>query len=256
MIPQEQILSYLRKNPLKNITPLKMLTAYHQVMDSILIEQNKEWGILLLLPAKAFPYDQEAYPQADLVVMMDCSSPEVIPALVRRLPPDAKLVFKLQQENRIAVQEHLSLQPVCSFYSYTASAGRHFPYDNESVLSETLHERLLPLWRANGYSSEELEHYFQEGAFSVSIFDGSAPLSTCFIFRNTEQIWEIGGVHTAAAGRRKGFAQRLVRTAVYHILQRGYVPRYQVLDTNLPSVRLAESAGLTLAVKLEHWTNY
>lgn len=114
----------------------------------------------------------------------------------------------------------------------------------------------LPLWKANDYSREEIEHYFQEGAFSVSIFDGAAPLSTCLVFRNTEQIREIGGVHTVDVGRRQGFAQRVVQTAVHHTLARGYIPRYQVLDTNIPSVRLAESAGLTLSVKLEHWLNY
>lgn len=31
---------------------------------------------------------------------------------------------------------------------------------------------------------------------------------------------------------------------------------YQVEDTNTASIRLAEAAGLTLAVKLEHWMNY
>ncbi|MNI79555.1 FR47-like protein [compost metagenome] len=124
------------------------------------------------------------------------------------------------------------------------------------MLSEQLDERLLPLWAANDYSREEVAHYFKEGAFSISLFDDVAPLSTCLVFRNEEQIWEIGAVHTAETGRRRGLARRVVRTALFHILQRGLIPRYQVLHSNIPSIRLAESIGLLLAVRLEHWINY
>ncbi|QSF42501.1 GNAT family N-acetyltransferase [Paenibacillus tianjinensis] len=252
----DAIMRRLRSNPLKNVTPLKMMTAYHEVIDSCLIEQGEQWGILLLLPACSYSFDQKTYPEADVIVLMDYSSTEVVPAIVERIPREAKLVFKLQQEARIAIQEYFPLHPVRCFYSYSSVPGQSFIPDEAAVLSDQIDERLLPLWYSNGYTQEEIRHYFQDGAFSVALYDGHNPLSTCIIFRNEEQIWEIGAVHTAEAGRRKGLAARVVRTALHHTLQRGYIPRYQVQDTNTASIRLAEAVGLTLAVKLEHWMNY
>ncbi|MNO26552.1 FR47-like protein [compost metagenome] len=257
MIQHDIIMEMLRRNPLKNITLLKMLTAYHQVMDNYLIEQEDNWGILLLLPADAFAYDLRAYPDADTIVLMDYSSLEVLPALIKRMPKNARLVFKLQEEPSVlGLSEHYPLRKVRRFYSYSTEPGQSFTSDGDTVLSEQLDERLLPLWAANGYSREEIVHYFEAGAFSVSLFKGEIPLSTCFVFRNEEQIWEIGGVHTAEEVRKEGLALRVVRTAVFHTLQRGYIPRYQVQDNNVPSIRLAESLGLQLAVKLTHWINY
>ncbi|CAH1192203.1 hypothetical protein PAECIP111892_00885 [Paenibacillus auburnensis] len=252
----DAIMRRLRSNPLKNVTPLKMMTAYHEVIDSCLIEQGEHWGILLLLPASSYSYDQKTYPEANTIVLMDYSSPEVVPAIVERIPRDAKLVFKLQQTARIAIQEYFPLHPVRSFYSFSTEPDQCFSPDEAAIVSEQIDERLLSLWYSNGYTQEEIRYYFQDGAFSVALYDGRTPLSTCIVFRNEEQIWEIGAVHTAEAGRRKGLAARVVRTALHHTLQRGYIPRYQVQDSNMASIRLAEAVGLTLAVKLEHWINY
>lgn len=252
----ELIMKYLRENPLKNVTPLKMMTAYHQVIDSYLVHQQEHWGILLLLPADAYSFDQRIYPNAERIVLMDYSSPEVLPELLKRLPGETNLVFKIQEQTRISIAGQFPLHKVRCFYSYSSTVEQRFDPDAEAVLNEQMDERLLPLWRANDYSKEEIEHYFADGAFSISIFQGDTPLSTCLVFRNEERIWEIGAVRTAEAGRRSGLAQRVVRTAVFHTLQRGYIPRYQVEDTNIASIRLAESVGLTLTVKLEHWLNY
>ncbi|WP_173137041.1 GNAT family N-acetyltransferase [Paenibacillus tritici] len=251
------IMERLRRNPLKNVTLLKMMTAYHAQIDSVLVEQEDQWGVLLLMPATTFGYDHRTYPEADTVVLMDYSSPEVFPALLKLLPRDAKLVFKLQEDAyRQALEAYFTLHRVRSLYSYSTDEAPLFSIDEACILSESIDERLLPLWMANDYSLEEIRQYFQDGAFSVSLFDGNTPLSTCMVYRNEERIWEIGGVHTAEAARQRGLAQRVVRTAVFHTLQRGYIPRYQVLENNLASIRLAESIGLTRAVTLEHWINY
>ncbi|AIQ52962.1 GNAT family N-acetyltransferase [Paenibacillus sp. FSL R7-0331] len=252
----DTVMRYLRSNPLKNITPLKMLTAYHQVMDSHLLEQGKEWGVVLLLPADAYYYDRKIYPEANYVVLMDYTSPELLPDLIGRIPADARLVFKLQEEAGEAIAPYFPLTPVRRFYSYSSVPGHSYIPDGQAIVSSRLDERLLPLWMENGYTTVEIEEYFQDGAFSVALYGGVTPLSTCIVFRNEEQIWEIGAVHTAASGRRQGLAARVLRTALHHTLERGYIPRYQVQDTNTPSIRLAEASGLKLAVKLQHWINY
>lgn len=251
------LMARLRQNPLRNVTLLKMMTAYHSQIDSYLIRQQEHWGVLLLMPAATFTYDRRTYPEADWVVMMDYSSPEIFPALLELLPRDAKLVFKLQEESyRQALEPYFTLHKIRTLYSYSTAEGQIFDADPYCLMSETLDERLLPLWTANDYSRAEIEHYFTDGGYSVSLFEGNVPLSTCLVFRNEESIREIGAVHTTAEARRSGLAQRVVRTALYHTQKRGYIPRYQVLDVNLPSIRLAESLDLDLAVKLEHWINY
>lgn len=251
------IMERLRRNPLKNVTLLKMMTAYHTQIDCVLIEQKEEWGVLLLMPATTFGYDHRTYPEADTVVLMDYSSPEVFPALLKRLPRDANLVFKLQEDAyRQALEPYFTLRRVRSLYSYSSAEGQRFSADEACTVSEAIDERLLPLWMANDYSLEEITQYFEDGAFAVTLFDGDTPLSTCMVYRNEERIWEIGGVRTIEAARQRGLAQRVVRTAVFHTQKRGYIPRYQVLENNLASIRLAESIGLTRAVTLEHWLNY
>ncbi|KUP23735.1 hypothetical protein [Paenibacillus sp. DMB5] len=205
MSSYDDIMCYLRRNPLKNVTLLKMMTAYHQVMDSYLVEQAEHWGILLLLPADVFAYDRRVYPEADYVVLMDYSNPEVLSDLISRIPADASLVFKLQQEARIAVAPHFPLTQVRSFYSYTTTPGQIFKPDMEAIVNDQIDERLLPLWMENGYTPEEIAQYFEDSAFSVAIYKELTPLSTCIVFRNGEQIWEIGAVHTAEPAGDRGW---------------------------------------------------
>lgn len=243
----EAVMALLRRNPLRNVTLLKMMTSYHDKIDSYLVEQEEQWGVLLLMSASTFAYDHRTYPEADAVVLMDYSSPEVFPAVLELIPRDNNLVFKLQKdEYRQALDPYITLQKVRSVFSYSTADVQSFTPDETCIVCDSLDERLLPLWAANDYSPAELRKCFQEGAFSVSLFEGEVPLSTCLVFPNGERIWEIGAVHTTAHVRRSGLAHRVVRTALHHTLRQGYIPRYQVMEENLASIRLAESLGLHL----------
>ncbi len=88
---------------------------------------------------------------------------------------------------------------------------------------------------------------------SLTVFEGARPLATCFTFRNYETIWEIGGVYTHPSHRRQGLACQVVETALHSVLSRGYIPRYQVRETNLASMQLAETLGLQAFVTTEHF---
>ncbi|MGE7616218.1 GNAT family N-acetyltransferase [Paenibacillus sp. NPDC101420] len=257
MHQNDRIITRLRKEPLKNVSLLKMLTSFHEVMESHLVEQGNQWGVLLLLPASAYAYDHRVYPQADYIVFMDYSSPDVFRALFQLLPPQAKIVFKLQDVNyKEALSSHFSMEKVRGFYSYSTAEGQIYPKDEDVVISHVVDDRLIPLWAANHYTKDEIEDYFQNGAFSVSIFLDDNPVSTCLAFRNEETIWEIGAVHTLESSQRNGYAKKVVQTAIQETLERGFIPRYHVLETNQASIRLAESIGLVPCVQLEHWINY
>ncbi|GGF62646.1 hypothetical protein GCM10010912_04710 [Paenibacillus albidus] len=257
MNPIDTIQEKLRENPLKNVSLLKMLSSFHSSMTTHLIEEDGNWGILLLLPAAAYSYDHRTYPQADYIVFMDYSSPKLFPALLRLLPYPSHLVFKLQDEQyMLALANHFDLHKARVFFSYTTTEAAQFLRDEQAVRSDVPDERLIPLWAGNHYTWEEMGDYFREGAFSLSIFEAGVPVSTCLAFKNEEQIWEIGAVYTIESARGKGYARSVVSSALQEVLEQGNLPRYHVLETNLPSIRLAESIGLVRCVTLGHWTNY
>lgn len=257
MKQKNQIINYLRKEPLKNVSLLKMISSFHDVMEAQLVEVNDQWGVLLILPVTAYAYDHRVYPQADYIIYMDYSDPQVFPSLIQFLPLQANLVFKLQDAKyKEALSAHFSIRKVRGFYSYSIAEGLFFAKDEDVVISHTVDERLIPLWAVNHYSKSEIEEYFLSGACSMSIFQGNNPVSTCLAFRNEETIWEIGAVYTLDAFQRKGYAKKVVLTALQEILDRGYIPRYHVLESNHASIQLAESIGLVPCVLLEHWINY
>lgn len=161
MHQNDRIMTKLRKEPLKNVSLLKMLTSFQKVMASHLVEQGSQWGVLLLLPGSAYAYDHRVYPQADYIVFMDYSSPDVFPALFQLLPPQAKFVFKLQDVNYTeALSSQFSMEKVRGFYSYSTVEGQIFPKDEEIVISHVVDDRLIPLWAANHYTKDEIEDYF------------------------------------------------------------------------------------------------
>jgi len=135
------------------------------------------------------------------------------------------------------------------------------PVDPAVVVSTGFDERLMSSFRENGYTREEVERSFQQGSRAFSLFETDAaapagaavPVSTCFIFKNYENIWEIGGLRTLPEFRRRGLGKKVVAAAVNDLLARGLIPRYQVVETNRPSINLAISLGMEPFVTTEHF---
>jgi GNAT superfamily N-acetyltransferase len=248
------MIEHLEKDMLSNITLLKMIECCADRIQSVVIEEERQWGVLLLLPAQSFLYDQRTYPDADYVVMMDYSSDDLFPRLMSYMPSEANLVFKLQKEKyRSRLSELYPLQKARSFHSYTSPGEERFFLDADVVISDMVDDRLLPLWSNNGYDRAEIEHYFANGASSFTVYREESPASTCLVFRNYKHVWEIGAVHTLEKWRGGGLAKKAVAAAVHWLASRGLTPRYQVLETNVPSMKLAESAGLVRFVTLDHF---
>lgn len=116
MHQNERIINKLQTNPLKNVSLLKMLNSFHEVMETHLVEHGDQWGIVLLLPATAYAYDHRVYPQADYIVFFGLQLPRYISALLPLLPAQAKLVFKLQDvKYQEALSAHFSLEKTRGF---------------------------------------------------------------------------------------------------------------------------------------------
>lgn len=250
----EKIVHYLEQDPLTNVTLLKMIEAYQGQIKSFLVETKAHWGVLLLLPIEAYPYDQQAYPDADYVAFIANSSDEMFAELLRHIPVQAKLVFKLQQARYAQqVEEFYTLERVRSFTSYSAPHEAAFGYADDVVMHDVLEAKLAPLWLKNGYEQAAIEQYFQRGAFSFSIFQGEQPVCTCLAFHNYGEIWEVGTLYTLEEWRGHGFAKKVVNAALHAITTRKFTPRYHVLESNTASIHVAEAVGLRPVMQLNHF---
>ena len=245
--------TYLKTDALKHIVHLKMIEAYAEHITCRYERRGAQEGALLLIPTPVIPFDAKTYPGSKFVVLLAGSDRETVDRLIRHIPRQSSLVFKFVDDmTKDAVLRAFPCQRMAAFMSYTAAERRFRPHSS-AITSAALDERVLPCYQANGYAPGELEGFFKHGALSFTIYAGAQPLSTCFTFKNYDKIWEIGGVYTALAQRRKGLARLVVETALYAVLSRGYIPRYQAAETNIPSIRLAQSLGLTKFVVAEHY---
>jgi len=245
--------AYLKTDALKHIVHLKMIEAYAEHATCRYERHGAQEGALLLIPTPVIPFDAKAYPGSEFVALLAGSDREMVDRLVRHIPQQTSLVFKLVDDmTKDAILRAFPSQRMAAFVSYTTGERRFRPHPSV-VMSAVLDGRILPCYQANGYTPGEMAGFFKQGALSFTIYDGAQPFSTCFTFKNYDKIWEIGGVYTALAQRRKGLARLVVETALYAVLSRGYIPRYQAAETNIPSIRLAQSLGLTKFVVAEHY---
>lgn len=252
---QQATITFLRQNVLRNIVPLKMLTAYPAVIETHYYEAGDEAAALLLFPTSAFAYDRATYGELDLVVLLSVSTPSAAAALLPAIPPQKKLIFKLVDSEVYALlAEHFALQRVTAFLSYTSTPVAHFAAHPAVVVADQVEERLFPLFAAQGHDPAELHRSFAGGqARTFTLYQANEPVAACFTYQNFEHVHEIGGVFTVPSERRKGHAQKVVATAVHSLLVRGCLPRYQVHEINCASIALAEQIGLTRFVTVEHW---
>ncbi|WP_282942342.1 GNAT family N-acetyltransferase [Paenibacillus sp. RC67] len=238
---------------LENITLLKMLEAYGDQMDCKLVEQGREWAVLLCLPASCSSYDRAVYPEAKSIVFVGGTDTTAILELLNRLTIQKPVIFKTQKEEyRQVIESKYQVEKIRSFYTYSCLERIPEPEISEIVEEDVVNENLIPLWSNNGYDSQELRKMFEQGARSYTLYEAGEPVSTCLTFHNYGPVWEIGAVNTRDDHRGKGYAKKIVTAAVNYLLVRKFLPRYQVLESNWPSIKVAESLGLTRVVTLEH----
>jgi GNAT superfamily N-acetyltransferase len=248
----QNVVDCLRTDALKYVVHLKMIEAHADHMTWHVETVAGQLGVLLLLPTRVNAYDARTYPTSEWIVLMAAASPKLADRLVARVPRGRELVFKLVDELSVeAVQRAFpEMQRTTAFVSYTTD--RTFDADGSVRISKRWDERLLACYRQNGYTDREMRATFDQGAMTFTLW-GEDPLSTCFTFRNYAEIWEIGGVYTSPAHRRQGLASRVVKAAIRTLRQSGKRPRYQVQETNRPSLKLAERLGLERFVTTEHY---
>lgn len=252
--PGEEILA---RDPLRNIVLLKHLEAYPGHARLHHVRDGDRHGFLVLLDASVTSWDRRAYPAARHVVLLSSDGPDLTRALLGVVPRGEALVFKLPgEEDRAVVAEAFALRRTMCVISFTAppaDLARLAPEPDVRV-SRAPGEAAFALFAAQDHARDWLEPMLADGrAFACVAGPEEAPLATCFAFANCGPVWEVGGVFTPEAARRRGHGARAVRATLRELGLRGLLPRYQVHERNLASIRLAESAGLRPFLHLVHY---
>jgi GNAT superfamily N-acetyltransferase len=249
----------LARDPLRNIVLLKHLQGYaghtrlHHVADG---DRN---GFLVVLDAAATSWDRRTYPAARFIVLISSDGPDLTRALLDHVPRGVGLVFKLAGEaHRDAVEGRFALERRMSILSFTAPPPElaDLPVEPDIRVGPDPGDAAFALFAAQDHARDWLQPMLDTGrAFACVAGPAAAPRAVCFAYENWPGVWEIGGVFTPEAGRRRGHGARVVRAALRELGRRGHAPRYQVHDRNLPSIGLAESAGLRRFLDLTHYVH-
>jgi ribosomal protein S18 acetylase RimI-like enzyme len=248
----------LEREPLRNIVLLKHIEAFpgHVSVEQICAGQNV--GTLVLLDTRVNAFDRETYPEAELAALLSSDDPALTRRLLGAVPAGRNIVFKLATDaDRDMVAARFPIRRAMGFLSFTADGRSAFAADDEVSLSTTASEAAFRMFEAQGHAKDGLCALLSsERAFVCALEQDGEPRSLCFAFENHRKVWEVGGVVTSNEHRRRGLAARVVRTALNELQRRALIPRYQVSEDNLPSIRLATSIGLREFLRISHFRNW
>ena len=253
MIPP-MVQAVLEQDPLQNLVTLKMLHLHAAHLHFHFNHDEQGWALLTLLPSAHSDWDRNMYPHCTHVAFINGTSASAKVKLLRLLPKPPFVLKIADAELRAALPTLGKVSKAVTFHSFTTnpSIAPQAP-DPEVQLSTAPSESALEMFRSNGYSSEELAHHFQSGAKWFGIHRNGDLASTCFIFQNHEQIWEIAGVFTDARFRRQYLAQKVVMAALHHLASNKLTPRYQCRADNPGSLHLAKSCNLVEFLQMDHY---
>jgi ribosomal protein S18 acetylase RimI-like enzyme len=251
----EHALAFLRADRLRHLVHLKYLHLYPDLMEVDCFES----AVMLNHATECIVWDAAAYPQTERVflpVAADRAGAEALLQGYRQRFSDVRqAVFKFCDEDSKAVFGGYfggQMRQVKTLISFTTTRIPDDEVLDDVIVTGKPEAACLRLYESNGYSRDELDRYFADGGLSFTIYEDGMPVCSCLVYRNFDSVWEIGGLYTVEQARRKGCARRVTQKALAVLLERGDTPRYQVEESNLASVRLAESLGLEPCLRFEH----
>ena len=253
-----EVLGRLERQPLRNIVLLKHIDSFREHVSVAQVSDGPDTATLLLLNTTGSPYDRETYPQAALAALISSDHPRLTGRLLDSVPAHGHVVFKLASDgDRDVVAGRIPISRATSFLSFTSDEHASFVADGQVSVSRSASDGVLRLFESQGHPRDGLLPLLASGrAVVCALEQDGEPRSVCIAFENHRQIWELGGVVTLMPHRGRGFAARVVRTALAELQGRKLVARYQVNEDNLPSIRLATSVGLRQFLQLTHFRTW
>jgi RimJ/RimL family protein N-acetyltransferase len=248
----------LEREPLRHIVLLKHIEAFRDHIRVTQVSTDRSVATLVLLDTRASAYDRQTYPEARFAALISSDGPELTHRLIESVPRQHPVVFKLANDaDRDVVATHFPIGRATSFLSFTAGELAGFVADDRVSITTSASDAALDLFESQGHPREWLLPLLSSGrAFTCVLEQDGEPRSVCLAFDNYRQVWEVGGVVTPTRYRGQGLAARVVRSALAELQRRSLVPRYQVNEDNLPSIRLAASVGLRQFLQLTHFRTW
>jgi len=245
-------IAFFEADRLRYIVQLKYIHLYGEQVRTMCVDG----GVLLTLPTRATLWDVREYPNFELMLLpaaLDTESAATLVNVVREnFAPG--VVFKFcEPVAKAAFRAAFDLKPTRTLYTYTLSPGAALPETSAVMVSTQLDDACMDLYAANGYSREKMGSLFAGDALAFTIYDDGAAVSGCFAYQNFDNIWEVAGVRTLEAARRKGYGRLVVAAALRTLHDKNLILRYQVESTNAASVQLAEALGMTRYLEFEHY---
>lgn len=244
----------LEREPLRNIVLLKHLEAYPDHTTVHRVERANGAATMVLLEVAASAYDLRTYPGARYAALISSDGPDLTRELIEAVPRKEGVVFKLSSDadRDVVASSFPHLQRTTAVLSFTS--GTEFTRDEAVRTTTKPSDAVFAYFESQKHGRGWLEPLLQaDRAFTTVIGPDDQPDAVCFAFENYRRIWEIGGVFTPPEARGRGYAARVVRTALAELGVRRLSPRYQVHDDNIPSIRLAQSIGLALFLETTHF---
>lgn len=253
-----EVVDRLERQPLRNIVLLKHIEAFRQYVSVAQVSDGPDTATLVLLDTTASIYDRQAYPQAAFAALISSDHPRLARRLLDSVPAHGHVVFRLASDgDRHVVAGRFPISRATSFLSFTGDERATFVADGQVSVSRSASDKVLHLLESQGHPRDWLLPLLaSDRAFVCAVEHDGEPCSVCIAFENHRQIWEVGGVVTPASHRGRGFAARVVRTALAELQRRKLIARYQVNEDNLPSIRLATSVGLRQFLQLTHFRTW
>jgi len=232
---------------------LKNLEAYPDQTRVHHLSNGAANATLVLLETAASVYDREAYPATRYAALISSDAPALTTRLLDRVPAGVAVVFKVAGDpDGAVIAARFAVRQTAEFWSFTSPAP--FEGDAEVALTRSPGDAAFDLFAAQGHTRDWLAPLLAgDRAFACTIGPAEKPLAVCFAYENYRNVWEIGGVVAPPEFRGRGFAARVVRTALAELSRRRRTPRYQVDRNNTPSIKLAESVGLQRFLAITHF---
>ena len=243
----------LRGDVLRHLSTLKYLALYRDSADVKLVEDSTNWAVLVTFPTRVLSYDTATYPKAKKAVFLNGTCQELKHDLLATLTPDHYL---------LRLNEDLELSRYAG--RFAISKGNVFVSFTCSVLDGPLNRAMImpcagitpqaaEILGRNGYMEDEISKYFDNGARWFGLETDGRLASACFVYQNYANVWEIAGVHTIEAERRRGYAAMVVRSALWYLLGLGLIPRYEAEQNNMNSISLARHLKMKEFLTIKHY---
>lgn len=254
----ETVLNRLRQEPLKNVIILKFLLGQAEGVYGWQLVQHGRIATLLMVETRFSAFDRVAYPDTFASIIIVSDAPHLTELLLEHVPRHANLVFKLSNEqDHAVVAQYFPLERQIAYLSYTMVGSASV--SGQAKICRSGDDDAFALFDAQGHDPAWINQLLAKDRAFLSVIkdlddqDHPTVLAACFAFEIDGTLWEIGGVYTNPKARRRGFGKDVVDEALWQLARDCRIPRYQVAEDNIASIKLAQALGMRKFLTLTHY---